>query len=150
LGTGILFNLDDGTTGTLYITNIGAGLTLDIGTMTLSTTGTGFNVVWYTVTVSTAMQTSSGYIANGGALVTLTLPATAAIGDALMILGRGAGLWAIAQAAGQVIHFGNVSTTTGVGGSITATHRRDTMILVCSVANLEWTVMSSQGSLTIV
>lgn len=150
LGSGILFNSDDGTTGTLFITNIGPGLSLDIGTKTLDTVGSGFNVTWYTVTVSTAMATSSGYIANGGALVALTLPVTASVGDALMIAGRGAGLWSIAQAASQVVHFGNVSTTTGVGGSITATNRRDTMILVCTVANLEWTVMSSQGSLTIV
>lgn len=150
LGSGILFNSDDGTTGTLFITNIGPGLSLDLGTKTLDTVGTGFNVTWYTVTTSTAMQTSSGYIANGVALVVLTLPTTAAVGDALMILGRGAGLWSIAQAASQVVHFGDVSTTTGAGGSITATNRRDTMILVCSVANLEWTVMSSQGSLTIV
>jgi len=149
LGTGILFNLDDGTTGTLSITNIGPGLTLNSATKTLDTVGTGFNVTWYTVTTSTAMQTSSGYIANSGALVDLTLPPTAAVGDALMILGRGAGLWSLSQAAGQVVHFGNVSTTAGVGGSITATNRRDTMILVCSVSGLEWTVMSSQGSLTI-
>ena len=150
MGTGIVYNSDDGTTGTLSITNIGAGLTLDTGTQTLSTVGTGFNVTWYTVTINTQMLTSSGYIPNAVAQISLTLPVTAAVGDALMVCGRGAGGWDIAQAAGQTIHFGNVSTTTGAGGSITATDRRDTMIMICTVANLEWTVMSSQGSLTIV
>lgn len=144
LGSGIVFNSDDGTTGTLSITNIGSGLALDLGTKTLSTVGTGFNVIWYTVIANTQMQTSSGYFANGAALINLTLPITDA-GDALMIAGRGAGLWSLTQAAGQTVHFGSMSTTTGIGGSITATDRRDSLIMVCSVANLEWTVLSSQG-----
>lgn len=150
LGTGILYNSDDGTTGTLSIVNIGPGLTLNTVTKTLNTSGTGFNVTWYTVTVSTQMLTSSGYIANGAGLVDLTLPITAEVGDALMVAGRGAGMWRLTQAAGQVIHFTDQSTTTGAAGSISAQNRRDSMIMVCTVANLEWTVLSSVGQFTVI
>jgi hypothetical protein len=150
LGTGILYNSDDGTTGTLSIVNIGAGLTLNTGTKTLSTTGTGFNLTWYTVTINTAMQTSSGYIPNSGGLLLLTLPTTAAVGDALMVAGRGAGGFQIIQNSGQVIHFGSISTTSGVGGSVSSTNRYDSVIMVCTVANLEWTVLSSQGQLDVI
>jgi hypothetical protein len=48
------------------------------------------------------------------------------------------------------VHFGNTSTTSGVGGSITSLTRYATMILVCSAANLEWTVMSDEDQFTIV
>lgn len=150
LGSGIVFNSDDGTTGTLSITTIGPGLTLNLGTRTLSTTGTGFNLAWYTVTTNTLMQTSSGYFANSGSLLSLTLPTVAAVGDALAVSGRGAGLWVLNQNASQSVNFGSLTTTSGIGGSITATNRYDALILVCSVANSQWNVLSSEGQLDVI
>jgi hypothetical protein len=149
LSSGILFNSSNGTTGTLFIANIGTGLTLDIPSKTLSTAGSGFNVTWYTVTSNTNMVTSSGYFPNSGSLLSLTLPISANVGDALMISGRGAGLWVLNQNASQVVNFGNQTTTSGVAGSITATNRYDVLILVCSVANLSWNVLSSEGQPTV-
>jgi hypothetical protein len=115
------------------------------GQITISGTGLGFS--WTEVTGTTqAMLGNNGYIANNAALVTLTLPATSVIGEVIYVQGSGAGGWRIAQNASQVIHFGNVNTTTGVGGSLSSTNRYDSIALVCVVANLEWAVLTgTQG-----
>lgn len=98
---------------------------------------TGFS--WNNVTgISVNMAVNNAYIADNVALVTLTLPATAAVGQVVWVIGQGTGLWRIAQNVGQTIHFGNVDSTPGVGGSITATNRYDAIQLVCTVANTDW------------
>jgi hypothetical protein len=58
-----------------------------------------------------------------------------------------AGLWKIAQNSSQIIHFGKSDTTTGTGGYLQATQARDTVELVCCVANNEWNVVSSIGNI---
>lgn len=93
---------------------------------------------------------NQGVIANRGTLVTLTLPTVAKLGDTIEVVGKGAGLWLIAQNANQTIHAGNLSTSVGVGGSIAATLQYDAIRLVCTVANLEFTVLSTIGNLTVV
>ena len=103
--------------------------------------------------VITADQTAAintGYIANKGTLLTLTLPTTAAVGSVIRVSGMNAGLWKIAQNASGIIHFGKTDTTTGVGGYISSTLARDAVELVCCVANNEWNVISSVGNITIV
>lgn len=105
---------------------------------------------WIEVTgTSENMIANRGYVANNAGLVTLTLPVTAAFGTVIRVSGKGAGLWRIAQNASQQIHLGSVSTTAGVGGRIDAADRRDTIELLCTVADTEWTVLSSVGTLTI-
>jgi len=103
--------------------------------------------------VITADQTAAintGYIANKGTLLTITLPTTAAVGSVIRVSGMNAGLWKIAQNASGIIHFGKTDTTTGVGGYISSTLARDAVELVCCVANNEWNVISSVGNITIV
>lgn len=90
------------------------------------------------------------YVANNAALVTVTLPTTAALGDTVEIVGKGAGGWKVAQNASQLINFGASTTTTGTGGSIASNHRRDCVTLVCVTANTDWQVVNSVGTITIV
>lgn len=112
--------------------------------------GGGGGITWNEETgTSATMATDNGYVANNAALVTLTLPTTAAVGKTVRVAGKGAGLWRIAQNASEIIHFGNQDTTTGTGGSLTATHRRDAVELVCVVADTEWNVISSMGNITV-
>lgn len=96
-----------------------------------------------------SMASDNGYIANNSGLVTLTLPTTIGLGERLQVVGKGTGLWRIAQNANQVIHFGILDTTTGVGGRLDATSQYDTVDLMCTVANLEFTVTSSVGTITV-
>jgi CII-binding regulator of phage lambda lysogenization HflD len=58
--------------------------------------------------------------------------------------------WRIAQSANQQIHFGNQSTTVGAAGYLESTNRRDSIELVCTVADLYWNVVSSIGNITVV
>ena len=96
-----------------------------------------------TVTGPTQMVVRHGYIANTTAptLCQLTLPAAADVGEVVAVVGKGTGLYQIQQNAGQQILYGNLATTVGVGGSVTSTLARDTIMLVCSTANTTWTVM---------
>ena len=82
--------------------------------------------------------------------MTLTLPTVAAVGDTIEVVGMGTGKWLIAQNANQSIHFESITTTIGVGGSLAAALQYDCVKLICSVANLEFVVVSSVGNLTYV
>lgn len=124
----------------------GSGITVTNGAGTITIASTGGGIPYSTVTTtSQAMAANNGYVANNAGLVTLTLPATAAVGDLFEVAGLGAGGWAIAQNASQLIHFGNQVTTTGTGGSIASGNQYDTMILRCIVTNTTFAVMSANG-----
>ena len=167
--TGNLVHTLPATTGTLLNTAVtsavaGTGISVSAATGAVTFTNTGvqsFNGATGAVTagvalafsVITADQTAAintGYIANKGTLLTLTLPTTAAVGSVIRVSGMNAGLWKIAQNASGIIHFGKTDTTTGVGGYISSTLARDGVELVCVVANNEWNVISSVGNITIV
>lgn len=135
--------------------NVTAGTNITItntaGGIQIAASGSG-SFSWNMVTGTTqAMSSNNGYIANNAGLVTFTLPTTSIIGDELEMIGKGAGGWIITQGSGQQIIFGSSSTTLGVGGSLASTNIRDSVYLVCTVANTEWTVGSApQGILTVV
>jgi hypothetical protein len=100
---------------------------------------------------SQAMAVDTTYQANNAGLVTLTLPATAALGQEVAVTGFGVGGWTIAQNAGQNIQIGNSSSTVGVGSSVSSTNRFDGIALICTVANTTFqTISGGQGNLTIV
>lgn len=114
----------------------------------------GMGMIWTEITALTQlMSPNNGYIPNNGALVTLTLPVTAAVGTMLKIVGKGVGGWQIAQNAGQSMQLGSASaTTTGVAGSIASTNRYDSCEWICTTANTIWTasVAPQSSGLTIV
>ena len=116
---------------------------------TFGTTINAPNIVskWSVITADQTAEVNNGYLTNKGTLLTLTLPTTAAVGSMLRVSGMNAGLWKIAQNASQVIHFGKTDTTTGTGGFLLATQARDSVELVCCVANNEWNVISSVGNI---
>ena len=107
--------------------------------------------IWNEITGTTqTMAVESGYIANNAALVTLTLPSTASIGDSVAVAGKGAGGWKIAQNAGQVIRAGSSSTTVGVTGYLQSTNQYDSIELLCITANTDWVVLTGpQGNITV-
>lgn len=135
--------------GTATIT-AGAGISVTPGanTITIATTN---GVAWTEVTgTSQAMAVDNGYIASNAGLVTLTLPATAVVGDRIRIAGKGAGGWRCGQNAGQTINFGNTATTAGVAGYIDSTNQYDALELLCITANTTWVALSSVGNLNVV
>lgn len=162
-GTVIIWNCDifslGGTTalsgsGTVTASNLYFPGAQGISITTITQLPTYFNYpqyYWNEVT-STSQQAliNQGYIANNGSLVTITLPVNSSIGNVIEVIGKGAGGWRIAQNAGQMIHFGVVDTTPGAGGSLSSTAQFDAVKIVCTESDLEWTVLSSIGNLTVV
>lgn len=133
------------------IANITPGVGISIangpGSITITALAGGF--AWTEVPApGVTMTINSGYIANDVVLVTLTLPAIAAQGSIIRVVGKGAGGWSIAQNAGQVIHFGAFDTTPGVGGSLSSNQQYDCVELLCTTADTDFTVMSVMGNLT--
>lgn len=113
--------------------------------------GGGGGITWNNITTSTQAATAdNGYIANDTVLVTITLPSTAAIGSVVEVAGAGTGGWKIAQGTGQQIFFGTSSTTSGTGGSLASSNQYDAVRLLCIVANTTFSVISSQGNITVV
>jgi hypothetical protein len=136
-------------------TKVAAGLaqfddayfTVDANGLVTPTGGGG----WATVEVTTTsddLEKSTTFIANNGSLVTLTLPATCAVGDSMRIVGQGAGGWIIDQNADQLIHFGATDTTTTTG-TLASTNRYDYVELICTVTDTEFVAMSPK-TLTVV
>lgn len=127
----------------------GAGISIANGAGSITIAHLGTNFAWTDVLgAAQAMAVNNGYVADNNVLVTLTLPAVAAFGSIIKVVGKGTGLWSIAQNAGQVIHFGAFNTTVGITGSLTANQRYDCVELVCTTANTDFTVSSVMGNLT--
>lgn len=121
-------------------------------TVTINASGGGGGITWSIITADLdPMVVNTGYIANKAGLLTMTLPTTAAVETVLRVTGMNTDLgWKIAQSANQIIHFGSVSTTTGAGGSLASVLKRDSVEMVCVVADLEWNVISSTSNITVV
>ncbi len=134
----------DPTTGNLWLKKSGIG---SGGWIQLAPVFT-WNIVDSTIN-PVPFVPSNGYIPKNAGVVLFILPAAAAVGDTFRIAGYG-NLWTLTQNAGQLIFMGNMTTTLGVGGSITATQVKDTIELVCVTANAEFHVLSSMGNPNIV
>lgn len=129
----------------------GVGITITNGAGSITISGSGSSG-WVDQTTGTVTMTANtGYTSDDGASeITFTLPTTSAIGDFVEINGKGSGLYIIAQATGQQIHFGNLATTSGATGTVTSTLQFDCIRLRCLTANTIWVVVSSVGNFTIV
>ena len=122
----------------------------DLNTRTEALEG-GSVITWAEVTGTTqACAVECGYILNNASLVTATLPTTASVGDVIRIIGKGAGMWKLAQNASQYIRFAGLTTTTGTGGYLQADDAYDCIELLCTTKNNGWTVISSVGNIVVV
>jgi hypothetical protein len=129
----------------------GAGISTSGAGSTVTITADSSFSNWVEVTAATvALAVNTNYVMNRATTITATLPASAALGDSIRIVGKGAGGFTIAQNVGQTIFFGVAATATGIGGSISSNHRRDCVNLVCVTANNDWQIMDSIGNLTVV
>lgn len=108
-------------------------------------------VAWNDITSSSQlMAANNGYTANSASPQTFSLPATCAYGKVFRLVGKGTGLWTIAQNAGQTIHFGDADTTTGATGGLSSTDQYDSIELLCTIANTDFTVINGpQGNITV-
>lgn len=117
----------------------------------------GGGMTWTEVAgTSQAAAVNNGYITNDAALVTVTLPTTAAVGSIVAVQGLGAGGWKIAQNASEQIKWtaggvdGVNETTAGTGGFLASTDQYDQVELICLVADTTWGVRTSKGTIQII
>jgi hypothetical protein len=123
----------DSTTGQL-----GVNATLPVGSIEVTADGTLTN-------------NATSWNNKPAALLSIALPATAAIGTTLRLVGYAANGWTITQGAGQQVHFdAATSTTAGIGGTISSNDRYDCIELLCVVADTEWVVVNVKGNPTVV
>jgi hypothetical protein len=130
----------------------GSGISISSlsGSVTISTTGSSGVLPFTDVTGTTqAMAVNNGYTSDNAGLITFTLPLAAAYGTLMAVVGKNTGGWTIAQNAGQTIHFGNLNTTTGTGGSLASSNQYDNVYLLCITANTDFAVVQVQGNLTV-
>lgn len=97
---------------------------------------------WSVVTTNTSMSSNSGYIANSSSRLVLTLPTTAAVGEFIDVCGINTGGWQINQNSGQYVFIGSSVTTTGTSGNLQSSGGRDSMRLLCVIADTAWTCFS--------
>lgn len=102
---------------------------------------------WISATTSGALVENTGYITNAGTRIVRLLPATCAVGKIFRIAGVGSGGWRIGQNEGQKIIYSDKTTYVGATGFLQSGHYRDCVELLCIVANTEFQVISSIGTL---
>lgn len=125
---------------------LGAGLSF-AGSVLNASVSLGYTTVSGT---SQAAAVNTGYYTNNAALCTVTLPATASVGDVIEVSGQGAGGWKLAQNASQLIHGANGAvTTTGTGGYLASTNQWDFVRIRCVVTNTTWVIQGISNNLTI-
>ena len=126
----------------------GVAITSASGAITINAVGGA--MTWTVITgASQAMAVNNGYIANNAGQIAFTLPTTSAVGDIISVTGiNNATGWKVSYTTNQQIFFG-ASSATVTTGSLTATATRDTITMVCIVANLTWNVISSVGNITV-
>ena len=114
-------------------------------------TFSGGGIAWKIITADQTAVVYEGYICNKAGLLSIALPATSAAETTFRVTGMNTDLgWRITQAANQQIHYGDLSTSVGAGGSMSSILKRDSVELVCIVANLEWQVVNGTGNVTII
>lgn len=111
--------------------------------------GTGYNYVEVTTT-SQAGDENFEYVCNNSSQVTVTLPTTIEEGAKIRLVGKGAGGWKLAQNAGQQIHYGSLSTTSGASGYLASDSQYDVVEVICITENTTFVVISGIGNIDIV
>lgn len=141
--------IGNGTTYTAATLTAGSNISITnaAGSVTIAASGV---TTWQTISANQALVASNGYIciSPGGAL-SLSLPATAAVGTIIEVVLAGATSWTVTQAAGQQVFMGNVSSTLGATGTVASTAAGDSIRMVCTVANTTWYVISSIGNINL-
>jgi len=127
--------------GSVTVTGDPAGNTLTISAIPY--------LSWSVVTgASQAMVPGNGYFANRAGTVTFTLPALAAVGDTFKVAQMHTGqVWVINYNVGQTIYIDTTNTTISTG-NLTSTADGDSVEIVCRVANTDYQVIFSTGTIT--
>lgn len=134
----------------------GAGVTISNGSgvsgnPTISAASGG--ITWNDATSTpVALTPNNGYTADDGASqITFTLPTNDTLGNLIIIMGKGSGLFTITYTTGQFIQFGKTASTTTTG-NVTSNLASDCITLRClttSASAPTYEVVCSQGTFAV-
>lgn len=141
--------IGNGTNYTAATLTAGANISITNGPGTV-TIAAGGGITWQTISANQALVANNGYICiSPGGAISLSLPASAAIGTIIEVVLAGATSWTLTQAAGQQVFMGNTSSTLGATGTTASTAAGDSIRMVCTVADTTWYVISSIGNINL-
>lgn len=110
----------------------------------------GTGITWNTLTDNAMLTGNNGYISTTSLMLSLSLPQISYVGQTIELVGRfNSGGWKLTQGVSQYIVFSNTATNAGVDGFIQSTDSADAIRLVCTSANYEFTMLSSNGNIAI-
>ncbi len=148
-----------GTSGaqtTAFIQGVnGVSVSSPSGTVVINASGqlgtsSALPMTWSIITADQTAAVNNGYICNKASALLLALPATSAVGDIIEVTGINTALgWKVTQAASQQTFFLGANTTSGATGFIQSSSIRDSVKLVCIVANLTWQIVYASGNITL-
>lgn len=116
--------------------DIVVGLRAGVNTQ-FTTAASGGGLLWSTIAGTTqAAAAGNGYIVGNASQTTITLPASFAIGDTIVIKGFGAAGWVLTANTGDIIRIG--SSVTSAGGTVTSAGVYDVIRVSGLVANTTW------------
>lgn len=105
---------------------------------------------WVNISGTTqAAAVNTGYVVGNASQTTITLPATAALGDRVAVQGKGAAGWILTANTGQTIQVGQAATASA--GTVTSAAAFDAIEVICITANTTWStrfVVSSGVTVT--
>lgn len=132
--------------------NVAGTATIGTGQITNLEASTSFYQAKQTETGTSASLVPGGrHESDNAALVTFTLPVTAADGQRIWVYGKGAGGWKIAQNSGQSIVFLSSTTTSGTGGYLQSSNRYDCVELeALDNTTNSWRVNFATGNITVI
>lgn len=122
------------TAGTgISITNAANSITIE------ATGGSSGGIAWLGIVGTTQLAgPNSGFVVQNAGQTTISLPATFAIGDRIIVKGLGAGGWVLQCAAGDTIQVGQDVTTSG--GTVTSGDNYDVIQISGLVADSVWSM----------
>lgn len=101
-------------------------------------TATAGVLAWNSITGNTSAAVNNGYITNSEGTWEVTLPATAAVGSIVEVVGGTSTGWKLIAAAGDTIQFGDLITK--AAGSLASKNQHDCVRVVCTAADTSWKV----------
>jgi hypothetical protein len=110
--------------------------------------GGGSSLTSVNITGNTTLTANARHVVNAGSgTVTLTLPATAAFGDVVIVDGAAGANWRIVQNSGQLIYYNETSSSYGTGNGIASSDPINSVSLVCSVVNSNFVAEALVGTI---
>jgi len=138
-------SISAGTTFTLPLFYDGTYYQMYGSQLNTDTTYTGWGFSPTNSTSNTSAAINKAYVSNSASQLTFTLPATAAIGSVVGVIGGGTGGWKLQAPAGDNIII--EGTDTGAAGYLTGT-QYGSVYVMCTVANTTWRVVDYVDTIT--